>query len=66
MTLMMSGNVQEYDDNPKKMMILNKDIRSQKKTRDFQCDRLTKYTKLMNEEKYIIIKEKQRHNLSDS
>lgn len=31
MTLMMSGSVQEYDDNPKKMMILNKDIRSQKK-----------------------------------
>lgn len=51
MTLMMSGNVQEYDDNPKKMMILNKDIRTQKKTREFQCDRLTKYTKLMNEEK---------------
>lgn len=35
MTLMMSGNVQEYDDNPKKMMILNKDIRTEKKHANF-------------------------------
>lgn len=45
MTLMMGGNVQEYDDNPKKQMILNKDIQTQKK-KDFQFDRLTKYTEI--------------------
>lgn len=50
MTLVMSGNVQEYDDNPKKMMISNQDIQAEKR-RDSQCNQLEKYTKMMDEGK---------------